>query len=44
MRIIHIIPSLKKGGAERLVLDICNESINLQNNKVKLVTFSEENE
>ena len=43
-KIIHIIPNLKKGGAERLVLDICNESNNLQNIKVKLVTFSEENE
>lgn len=43
-KIIHVIPNLKKGGAERLVLDICNESINLQNVRVKLVTFSEQNE
>ncbi|MDC0338327.1 glycosyltransferase [Flavobacteriales bacterium] len=43
-KIIHVIPNLKKGGAERLILDICNESNNLQNIKVKLVTFSEENE
>ena len=44
MKILHIIPSLRKGGAERLVLDICNEVINQQNIEVKLVTFSEENE
>ena len=44
LKIIHIIPNLKKGGAERLVLDICNASINIQNIKVKLVTFSEQNE
>jgi glycosyltransferase involved in cell wall biosynthesis len=44
MKILHIIPSLRKGGAERLVLDICNELINQQNIEVKLITFSEENE
>ena len=38
MKILHIIPSLGKGGAERLVLDICNEVINQQNiNKVKKI-------
>jgi hypothetical protein len=25
LKILHIIPSLRKGGAERIVLDICNE-------------------
>ena len=44
MKIIHIIPSLRKGGAERLVLDICNEITNKQDIKLTLVTFSEENE
>lgn len=43
MKILHIIPSLAKGGAERIVLDICNE---LQNSgeEVKLVTFSNQND
>ncbi len=25
MKIIHLIPSLKKGGAERICIDICSE-------------------
>ena len=25
MKIIHVIPNLKKGGAERICVDICNE-------------------
>ena len=44
MKILHIIPSLGKGGAERLVLDICNEVINQKNIEVKLISFSEKNE
>lgn len=44
MRIIHIIPNLKKGGAERLVLDICNELTKRNNISVKLITFSPDNE
>ncbi len=43
MKILHIIPNLKKGGAERLVLDICRELQN-NNSEVLLVTFSELNE
>lgn len=44
LKVLHIIPSLLKGGAERIVLDMCNE---LQKNKellVKIVCFSEQNE
>ena len=25
MKILHVIPNLLKGGAQRLVIDICNE-------------------
>ena len=44
MKIVQIIPNLKKGGAERLVLNICQELQKRENIKVKLITFSEENE
>lgn len=39
MNIIHIIPSLRKGGAERLVLDICHHLSQLPDVRVKLVLF-----
>ncbi|MCQ2607436.1 MAG: glycosyltransferase family 4 protein [Bacteroidales bacterium] len=42
-RILHIIPRLRKGGAERLCLDICNELQKRENTQVQLITFSEEN-
>lgn len=44
LRILHIIPNLKKGGAERLVLDICNELNKRPDVIIKLITFSAENE
>lgn len=44
LKIIHIIPSLRKGGAERMVLDICNELQNRWDVKVKLVVLHPENE
>lgn len=43
LRILHIIPRLNKGGAERLCLDICNSLQKHEDVKVKLITFSEEN-
>lgn len=43
MRILHIIPSLAKGGAERLVLDICISLQEIPNVVVSLVTFHENN-
>lgn len=43
MRILHIIPSLNKGGAERLVLNICNELTNHPKVEVMLITFRAEN-
>ena len=44
MKILHIIPNLSKGGAERLVIDICNELNNQPEAEVKLITFFKENE
>jgi glycosyltransferase involved in cell wall biosynthesis len=42
LKIVHIIPSLKIGGAERLAVDICEELNKAKNIKVKLITFLEE--
>lgn len=42
MKILHIIPTLAKGGAERLVLDICNQLSKSENVEVKLVIFRNE--
>ena len=43
LRIIHIIPSLIKGGAERLTLDICIELNKRDDSVVKLITLHPEN-
>ena len=43
MRILHIIPRLNKGGAERLCLDICNQLQKRDDVRIRLITFSEEN-
>jgi glycosyltransferase involved in cell wall biosynthesis len=43
-RILQIIPGLNKGGAERLVLDICHELQRSSGIEVKLVTLSPHNE
>ncbi|UPT65201.1 MAG: glycosyltransferase [Sphingobacteriales bacterium JAD_PAG50586_3] len=43
IRIAHIIPSLAKGGAERLALDICNALNKQPGLEVKLVVFSDVN-
>lgn len=42
MRIVHIIPSLIGGGAERIVLDICNELADRADVDVMLVLFRPE--
>jgi len=44
LKILHIIPSLRKGGAERLVLNICSELQNRNGVKVKLLVLHPENE
>lgn len=43
MKILHIIPSLQKGGAERITLDISNELQTREDIKVKLIAFHKEN-
>jgi glycosyltransferase involved in cell wall biosynthesis len=42
MNILHVIPSLSKGGAERITIDICNTLANHGHN-VMLVSMSEVN-
>jgi glycosyltransferase involved in cell wall biosynthesis len=44
IRILHIIPNLRKGGAERLAITICNELAKRENINARLVTFSSLNE
>jgi len=43
-KILHIIPSLRKGGAERIVLDICRELQKREGVCVKLVVLHPEND
>ena len=43
MKILQIIPSLAKGGAERIVLDTCIELSKREEFEVKLVTFHDKN-
>src|SRR4051812_11008209 len=43
MKILHIIPSLNTGGAERLVLDTCRE-LKRQGHEGKLVIFQDKND
>ncbi|HRG60287.1 MAG TPA: glycosyltransferase family 4 protein [Bacteroidia bacterium] len=42
MNILHVIPSLSKGGAERITIDICNTLAD-QGHKVMLLSMSEIN-
>jgi glycosyltransferase involved in cell wall biosynthesis len=42
LKILLIIPSLRKGGAERLVLDILREFLSFKNIQIKLVVFRNE--
>jgi glycosyltransferase involved in cell wall biosynthesis len=44
MKILQIIPNLKKGGAERLVLDICRQLSLKKEVVVKLIVFSDAND
>ncbi len=44
MRILHFIPNLSMGGAERLVIDICNELIARENISVALVVMNKIND
>ena len=40
MRILHVIPNLLKGGAQRLAIDICNELSKIDKVECKLLVFS----
>lgn len=42
MNILHVIPSLSKGGAERITIDICN-TLSARGHKVMLLSMSEIN-
>ncbi len=42
MRILQIIPNLRKGGAERLVMNILREFLSFKNIQIKLVVFRNE--
>jgi glycosyltransferase involved in cell wall biosynthesis len=44
MKILHIIPNLRKGGAERLCLDICNTLQKKQTHQVQLINFHPTND
>ena len=44
MKIVHIIPNLKKGGAERLVLDICKELTTRKGIEVIIIVFRKEDD
>ena len=44
IRVLHIIRSLHRSGAERICLDICNELYSRKNIEVLLVSMSEVNE
>lgn len=41
MKILHIIPNLKKGGAERLVIDIVRNLSQKNENTIKLILFED---
>ena len=41
MRILHVIPNLHKGGAQRLAIDICNELTKIDKVECKLLVLSE---
>ena len=43
MRILHILPYLRKGGAQRLALDICME-LQKRGNVVRIISFVDEND
>lgn len=44
MRILQIIPALPKGGAERIILDICRELNTRSGYEARLVCFNDKNE
>lgn len=43
MKILHVLPEIRKGGAERIALDICIELSKRKDMQVQLITFKENN-
>lgn len=44
MRVLHILPYLRKGGAQRLALDICLELQKKEDTVVRVISFVDEND
>lgn len=44
LRVVHVIPTLAKGGAERIAIDICNQLNKNPDIEVKLVSFANVND
>ena len=44
MKILHVIPTLSSGGAERFVTDLANELTKYEDCKITLLTFKKESE
>ncbi len=44
MRVLHILPYLRKGGAQRLALDICLELQKREDTVVRVISFVDEND
>lgn len=44
MKVLHVIPALRKGGAERILIDICNELRRREDVYVKILAFEEGND
>ena len=44
MKILHVIPTLSSGGAERFVTDLANELTKYEDCSVTLLTFKKESE
>ena len=43
MKILHVIPNLLKGGAQRLVIDICNEISKKESLECKILVLNKSN-
>ena len=44
MKVLHVIPSLVKGGAERIALDIYQELLKSEEHEVRMVYFRSTND
>ena len=44
LNVLHVIPDLSKGGAERITLDICNELQKKKGVNTKVIVFRDVNQ